>query len=60
MKTTIKLVTVLVLTLLTLGQHTNASAGGGLGFNFKGPTAIEVCPVQRKLQAAYPLEAQIS
>jgi hypothetical protein len=40
MKTIIKLLAIFALALAAFGQHLTASAGGGLGKNFKGPSAI--------------------
>ena len=40
MKTIIKLLAIFALALAAFGQHSTASAGGGLGTNFKGPSAI--------------------
>jgi hypothetical protein len=40
MKTTIRFIVVLALALTAFAQHSTAYAGGGLGFKFKGPSAI--------------------
>lgn len=40
MKTTIKLLTVIILVIVGFGQHTSASAGGGAAFRFKGRSAV--------------------
>jgi hypothetical protein len=40
MKTIIRLLTVMILTLAMLGQASHAQAGGGLAFKFKGQSAV--------------------